>query len=515
MEANGSWLVATHLAAGIDFGIAPLPKGPAGRFTSINPTGAVVFKGTKNPDAAWEFVKYLASPAAQTKLMELKASLPANKAVLSGPFATSFDGAEGPRRRDRLRPYQAVVQGLQRLDDRAPDRARRERLQREPNKTARQAVDKVLTQARRASSPASDAAVRVAPESADDQRPPPRPAGGAARWPARRAGRCLFLAPTLIGLAVLSAGPILATLGISLTKWDLLTAPSFVGLDNYTPSWRDDRFLAGPPQHVLLHGDVRADRARHRPRPGARAQPADPRHRLDPDRLLPAGRHLDDRRSPSSGSGSTARTRACSTRPSGWSASRPSSGSNNPTLAMPAIVAMSIWQGLGVNVIIFLAGLQAIPEELLDAASVDGAGRWARFRGVVLPLLTPSIFFTGVLGAHRQLPGLRPDLRPGQRRGRPTRRSRSSTSSTRTASSSSRWATRAPRRGSCSSSWRAVHRDLLPVAGPLGALPVSARRPRPAAGSARGVVRRRRRLRSAHDPAGDPHRTPHRRRARS
>ncbi|HEX7471669.1 MAG TPA: sugar ABC transporter substrate-binding protein [Candidatus Limnocylindrales bacterium] len=93
MEADGSWLVATHLAAGIDFGIAPLPKGPAGRFTSINPTGAVVFKGTKNPDAAWEFVKYLASPAAQTKLMELKASLPANKAVLAGPFATSFPGA--------------------------------------------------------------------------------------------------------------------------------------------------------------------------------------------------------------------------------------------------------------------------------------------------------------------------------------------------------------------------------------------------------------------------------------
>ena len=94
MEANGSWLVATHLAAGLDFGIAPLPTGPAGRATSINPTGAVVYKGTKNPDAAWAFVKYLASPAAQTKLMELKASLPANKAVLAGPFATSFDGAK-------------------------------------------------------------------------------------------------------------------------------------------------------------------------------------------------------------------------------------------------------------------------------------------------------------------------------------------------------------------------------------------------------------------------------------
>jgi ABC-type sugar transport system permease subunit len=58
---------------------------------------------------------------------------------------------------------------------------------------------------------------------------------------------------------------------------------------------------------------------------------------------------------------------------------------------------MSIWQGLGVNVIIFLAGLQAIPSDLLDAASVDGAGSWARLRNVTLPLLTPSIFFTGVL----------------------------------------------------------------------------------------------------------------------
>ena len=94
MEANGSWLVATDIAAGLDFGIAPLPKGPAGQATSINPTGAVVYKGTKSPDAAWEFVKYLASPAAQTKLMELKASLPANKEVLAGPFANSFDGAK-------------------------------------------------------------------------------------------------------------------------------------------------------------------------------------------------------------------------------------------------------------------------------------------------------------------------------------------------------------------------------------------------------------------------------------
>ena len=64
---------------------------------------------------------------------------------------------------------------------------------------------------------------------------------------------------------------------------------------------------------------------------------------------------------------------------------------------MPAIIGMSVWQGLPANTIIFLAGLQAIPSVYYDAASVDGGGRWARLRHVTLPLLTPSIFFTGVL----------------------------------------------------------------------------------------------------------------------
>jgi multiple sugar transport system substrate-binding protein len=94
MEANGSWLIPTHSAAGLNFGVAPLPAGPAGRFTSVNPTGAVVYKGSKNPDAAWAFVKYLASPEAQEQLMQLKASLPVNKEVLAGPYAQSFDGAQ-------------------------------------------------------------------------------------------------------------------------------------------------------------------------------------------------------------------------------------------------------------------------------------------------------------------------------------------------------------------------------------------------------------------------------------
>jgi multiple sugar transport system substrate-binding protein len=145
MEANGSWLVPTHLAAGIDLGIAPLPKGPAGRFTSVNPTGAVVYQKTKSPDAAWAFVKYLASPAAQEQLMQLKASLPVSKEVLAGPYASSFDGASVfadslsyARLKPSFRGFDEFTTTLQgELDTNVFN---------EPNKTAAQALADIVPQ---------------------------------------------------------------------------------------------------------------------------------------------------------------------------------------------------------------------------------------------------------------------------------------------------------------------------------------------------------------------------------
>ena len=94
MEANGSWLVPTHEAAGINFSVAPLPKGPAGQATSVNPSGVVVYKGSKAPDAAWEFVKCYTSPEMQKMVAALKASMPANLSVLKDTYATSFDGGK-------------------------------------------------------------------------------------------------------------------------------------------------------------------------------------------------------------------------------------------------------------------------------------------------------------------------------------------------------------------------------------------------------------------------------------
>jgi sn-glycerol 3-phosphate transport system permease protein len=63
------------------------------------------------------------------------------------------------------------------------------------------------------------------------------------------------------------------------------------------------------------------------------------------------------------------------------------------TDAMLLIITAAAWKRMGYNFIFFLAGLQAIPRELLDAASVDGAGAWQRFRKVIFPLLSPTTFF--------------------------------------------------------------------------------------------------------------------------
>jgi multiple sugar transport system permease protein len=227
------------------------------------------------------------------------------------------------------------------------------------------------------------------------ERPPRRSRSGRGPRPHEGRWALLFLAPTLIGLAVLSAGPILATFGISLTKWDMLTTPQFVGLENYARLLGDDRFLKAlrntvfytvvsvPLGLALALGLAAALNQQIRGIAWIRTayflplvtsataialvwlwiySPAGPLNDILRALGIPAQRWVAD-----------------------------------PTLAMPSIIAMSIWQGLPANVIIFLAGLQAIPVEYYDAASVDGAGRGGRFRKITLPLLTPSIFFTGVL----------------------------------------------------------------------------------------------------------------------
>ena len=66
---------------------------------------------------------------------------------------------------------------------------------------------------------------------------------------------------------------------------------------------------------------------------------------------------------------------------------------SNPELALPAIILLSLWQGVGFQMVVYLAGLQGIPESLYEAARVDGAGPWSQFWHITLPQLRNTIIF--------------------------------------------------------------------------------------------------------------------------
>lgn len=69
----------------------------------------------------------------------------------------------------------------------------------------------------------------------------------------------------------------------------------------------------------------------------------------------------------------------------------------DPHWAMPTIILFAVWKNFGYNMIIFLAGLQSIPEDLYEAARIDGAGVWKQFRHVTLPMLGPVLLLVGIL----------------------------------------------------------------------------------------------------------------------
>ncbi len=70
---------------------------------------------------------------------------------------------------------------------------------------------------------------------------------------------------------------------------------------------------------------------------------------------------------------------------------------SDPNTAMPSMILLGIWKGLGYNIVIFLAGLQGIPDELYDAAAVDGAHRLAQVRHITIPLMLPVTTFVTVI----------------------------------------------------------------------------------------------------------------------
>ncbi|MEV4358690.1 sugar ABC transporter permease [Nonomuraea sp. NPDC049625] len=206
----------------------------------------------------------------------------------------------------------------------------------------------------------------------------------------------LFLLPWFAGLLLLTGGPILASLALSFTDFDLLTAPSFVGLDNYARMLTDDPHFVNAVRVTLIYVVFSV------PLSGAFAL-------LVAVLLNRPVRGVGVYRAayylPSLLGGSVAVAIL-------WRQIFGADGLINdalsyfgivgpswistPEYAIYTLVLLHIWQ-FGSPMLIFLAGLKQIPAELYDAAAVDGAGKVRAFFRITLPMLSPIIFFNLVL----------------------------------------------------------------------------------------------------------------------
>jgi multiple sugar transport system permease protein len=226
---------------------------------------------------------------------------------------------------------------------------------------------------------------------------PPTP-----RWRSREALTAwLFILPSLIGFLIFTAGPVVAAGVISLLNWNLFSAPTWAGLHNFARLGPDPTFwsalgntayftLVSVPLTIvvslalalLLNQGVR--------------RVAVFRSLL----LLPYATitvavafvwiwlYI-----PHDGLVNAVL---------GWFGIHGPAWLISDSWAMPALILMSVWKSFGFGMVVFLAGLQAIPQQLYEAGRVDGTSPWNSFRHITLPMLSPALFFvivTSVIGS--------------------------------------------------------------------------------------------------------------------
>lgn len=206
----------------------------------------------------------------------------------------------------------------------------------------------------------------------------------------------LFLLPWFIGFFGLTVGPMISSLYLSFTHFDLLTAPRWAGLDNYVRMFTNDpKFVASmrvtgffvifsvPLKLAFALGVALLLNRGMRGLPLYRALFYLPsllgasvaiailwRQIFSGDGLVNQFLSLFGIQGPS------------------WI--------SNPNYSLWTLIALSIWQ-FGSPMIIFLAGLRQIPQDMYEAASLDGASRWRQFWRITLPLLTPVVFFNAII----------------------------------------------------------------------------------------------------------------------
>jgi multiple sugar transport system permease protein len=207
----------------------------------------------------------------------------------------------------------------------------------------------------------------------------------------------LFLLPWFVGMIAITIGPILASLALAFTDYSVLAAPHFVGLANFVTMFTGDARYLSSVRTTLTYVGISV--------PLVLVWGLALALVLNQGlKLLPVFRAL--LYIPSLLGSSVAVAILwfymfgknglinLALRPLGIDGP---SYIGNPSFALYALIVLNLW-AFGSGMIIFLAGLRQIPHELYEAAELDGAGRWARFWRVTLPLLTPVLFFNAVLG---------------------------------------------------------------------------------------------------------------------
>jgi ABC-type sugar transport system permease subunit len=205
-----------------------------------------------------------------------------------------------------------------------------------------------------------------------------------------------FIAPALIGFLAFTLLPVLAAFVIGFLNWDLLTPPTWAGFKNYTALFQDEVFLISlrntvmwvvyyVPASIVL--SLILALAMNMPLRGItafRAMLYIPV--ISP--LLAVALLFVWLFNPDFGLINFVLSKI-GVPPIGWL--------TDEHLALPSIAIMAVWKNAGWNMLIFLAALQGIPRHLYEAADLDGATKWQKFRNVTFPLLAPATFFIVIM----------------------------------------------------------------------------------------------------------------------
>lgn len=205
-----------------------------------------------------------------------------------------------------------------------------------------------------------------------------------------------FILPNLIGFVAITLVPVIAVFALSFASWDGYNPPSWVGLKNFRRLFKDDAtmtalhntvyyavghvpltMLAALGLALLLNRKMRGvaffRAIAFFPYITSLVAVAIVWNMLFNPQFGPVNQFL------------------------GWFGVHGPGWTTSTTWAMPAVIVTSVWRDMGYYMILFLAGLQAIPKELYEAAEVDGANAWQRLRAVTLPGLRPTTFLVLIL----------------------------------------------------------------------------------------------------------------------